>query len=143
MTTYARDLLQGWKILVVDDEVDSVELAHQILKYYGADVLKALNGQQGYDLAYQHMPHFIISDLSMPDMDGWQMLDALKRDRRTLDIPVIALTAHAMLGDREKAIAAGFTNYLTKPLTVQTFMNDLLSLLIEIPQFADDLKQGG
>jgi CheY-like chemotaxis protein len=75
----------------------------------------------------------------MPEMDGWGMLGALKLDRATLDIPVIALTAHAMVGDRERAIMAGFHNYLTKPLTPATFMKDLLVLLTDIPAFASEL----
>jgi CheY-like chemotaxis protein len=69
----------------------------------------------------------------MPVMDGWTMIDELKRDPSTQTIPAIALTAHAMIGDREKAIAAGYHNYLSKPLTPATFMKDLLRLLNDIP----------
>jgi CheY-like chemotaxis protein len=84
----------------------------------------------------EHRPAFIISDLSMPVMTGWEMLHELKLDRATMDIPVIALTAHAMEGDRTKAIAAGFHNYLTKPLRPQTFIRDLLHVVIDIPAIA-------
>ena len=84
-------------------------------------------------------PRFVISDLSMPEMDGWEFLSALKESVYTQDIPVIALTAHAMKGDRERAIAAGFHNYLTKPLTANTFMDELLVLLLAIPQLSDYL----
>jgi CheY-like chemotaxis protein len=77
----------------------------------------------------------------MPVMDGWEFMNTIKRDRRTLDIPVIALTAHAMPGDRERAITAGFHNYLTKPLTPATFMRDLLSLLVDVPELAGMLSQ--
>ena len=135
-----RDLLKNWTILVVDDEADSLDVARQILQFYGANVMTALNGEDGILLARQQQPRFIISDLSMPIMDGWKMIDLLKKERATADIPVIALTAHAMPGDRQKAIAAGFTNYLTKPLTVSNFMNDLLALLVEIPAIAAQLK---
>ncbi len=70
----------------------------------------------------------------MPELDGWSMIYELNNDRTTLDIPVIALTAHAIVGDRERAIAAGFHNYLTKPLTPATFLNDLLKLVMDVPE---------
>jgi CheY-like chemotaxis protein len=70
----------------------------------------------------------------MPGMDGWMMIEALKNDPRTVSTPVIALTAHAMKGYRECAIASGFHNFLTKPLTPETFINDLLILLVDIPE---------
>jgi CheY-like chemotaxis protein len=124
--------LKGRKILVIDDEPDSLEVVQILLEMYEVDVITATNGQEGLDEARKHHPVFIISDLSMPDTNGWEMLDALKRDRVTLDIPVIALTAHAMEGDRNKAIGAGFHNYLTKPLKPDTFINDLLHVVMDI-----------
>jgi CheY-like chemotaxis protein len=87
-------------------------------------------------------PKLIISDLSMPVMDGWEFIEAMKKDRELAGIPTIALTAHAMPGDREKAIAAGFHNYLTKPLTVDTFSSDLVRILIDIPELSGYLGLG-
>jgi CheY-like chemotaxis protein len=75
----------------------------------------------------------------MPNMSGWQMLHTLKNDIATRDIPVIALTAHAMKGDRQRAMEVGFHNYLVKPLQPETFINDLLRLIVDIPEFADRL----
>jgi CheY-like chemotaxis protein len=75
----------------------------------------------------------------MPEMDGWEFLKALRERTDHQNIPVIALTAHAMRGDRERAITAGFHNYLTKPLTADTFIDQLLKLLLDIPQLADHL----
>lgn len=135
-----RDILKEWKVLVVDDEPDSLEVATRILRHYGASVTTATNGQEGLDAIKATRPRFVISDLSMPVMDGWEMLRAVKEDRTTLDIPVIALTAHAMAGDRERAIMAGFHNYLTKPLTPATFMKDLLHLLMDIPELAQAIN---
>ncbi len=135
-----RDLLKGWNILVVEDEPDSLEVAERILRFYGATVHTAANGREGLEIARKIHPKFIISDLSMPVMDGWEMLFELKQDRSTMDIPVIALTAHAMKGDRDRAIIAGFHNYLTKPLTPANFMRDLLILLDNIPDIALALK---
>lgn len=140
MSKIPFDLLQGWDIVVVDDEPDSLEVARYILDFYGAKVHTASNGTEGYELIRQILPKFVISDLSMPHVDGWAMLNQLKEDLATRDIPVIALTAHAMVGDRERAIAAGFYNYLTKPLNADTFMDQLIKLLINIPLLSEALK---
>src|SRR5438067_2429961 len=94
-------LLKGWKVLVVDDEPDSVLVAQSLLEMCGADVMTATNGKSGFELAKESRPQFIISDLSMPEMSGWQMLHELNNTLATQNIPVIALTAHAMVGDRQ------------------------------------------
>jgi two-component system cell cycle response regulator DivK len=128
--------MAGWTVLVVDDEPDSLEVAGTLLEMVGVDVLTANNGKEGLQQAKTRRPKFIISDLSMPEMSGWEMLKHLKEDLSTQDIPVIALTAHAMQGDRERVITAGFHSYLSKPLHPETFITDLLRLLIDIPQMA-------
>jgi CheY-like chemotaxis protein len=130
-------ILKDWEVLVVDDDAMSLMVAMMILNHHGAKVHTATNGQEGLEMARLLRPRLIISDLSMPVMDGWMMIDELKRDVSTHTIPAIALTAHAMIGDREKAIAAGFHNYLSKPLTPATFMKDLMRLLNDIPGLAD------
>lgn len=130
-----RDILSGWQVMVVDDEADSLDVARRILTFYGAEVFTAVNGKDALVQVRRLRPDFIISDLSMPELDGWGLLFELKQDRATLEIPVIALTAHAMAGDRSRGIAAGFHNYMTKPLTPSTFMNELMILLSDIPEF--------
>jgi two-component system response regulator len=102
-------------------------------------VYTASNGKEGLKVTQEVQPRFVISDLSMPVMDGWGFINAVKNDRRLAHTPVIALTAHAMIGDRERAIAVGFHNYLTKPLTVDTFMADLVRLLVDIPELSEEL----
>jgi len=134
------DLLKDWDIVVIDDEPDSLEVARYILDFYGAKVHTANNGKEGLALVEKIQPRFVISDLSMPEMDGWEFLKALKAQTTNNDIPVIALTAHAMKGDKERAIEAGFNNYLTKPLTAMTFIDQLLTLLLAIPQLAEHLN---
>ncbi len=134
-TPIRRDILQGWEVVVIDDEPDSLEVASRILRFYGANVYTASNGKEGLELIRHHRPKFVISDLSMPVMDGWEMLFEIQQDRHIAQIPIIALTAHAMVGDRTRAIEAGFYNYLTKPLTPSTFMGDLLRLLMDVPDF--------
>jgi len=143
MTSFlmSEDLLKGWQVLVVDDEPDSLEVAQELLEMCGATVLTASNGREALDKAGQYRPRFILSDLSMPDMSGWQLRRALTDNLATKSIPVIALTAHAMQGDRELAFAAGFHNYLSKPLIPETFINNVLTLLMDIPSIAHDLTQ--
>jgi CheY-like chemotaxis protein len=136
-----KDILKGWDVVVVDDEFDSLMVAEVILTEHGATVHTAENGSDGLALVRGVRPRFVISDLSMPVMDGWGMIHEMMQDRMTADIPVIALTAHAMVGDRERAIASGFRNYLTKPLTASTFMQDLLRLLTDIPEVAQYLTK--
>lgn len=140
MNKIPRNLLADWDIVIVDDETDSLRVAQIILNSYGANLYTASDGQEGLKVIREVHPKFVISDLSMPILDGWGLINEMKRDRGLMDIPVIALTAHAMLGDRERAISAGFHNYLTKPLTVKTFMQDLVTLIADIPNLASDLN---
>ena len=140
MIDLPKDLLQGWDIVVIDDEEDSLLVAQVILDEYGANTHTATNGEEGLYLIRNVRPKFIISDLSMPVLDGWGLINRLQTDPSLKDIPAIALTAHAMIGDRERAIAVGFHNYLTKPLTVETFIQDLVKLLVDIPELANELN---
>jgi CheY-like chemotaxis protein len=127
--------LDGWLVLVVDDEFDSREVATMMLERAGATVITAEHGKEALTVITKKRPNFILSDLSMPVMDGWQLMYALNQNSDTIDIPVIALTAHAMRGDRERAMAAGFRNYINKPLDAKKFMSQLLVILVEQPEF--------
>lgn len=134
-------VLQGWRVVVVDDEPDALTIVRLLLTHYGAEVVTAPDGASGLELIRRERPSFVITDLSMPVMNGWDLIDTLKKDRTLLDIPIIALTAHAMQGDREQAIARGFHNYLTKPLVPETFVASVLTLLAaDFPELADVLK---
>ncbi len=133
MNKVPREILQGWEVVVIDDDANSLDIAERILLHYGATVHTAVNGKEGLSLIQQVRPRFVVSDISMPVLDGWKLIEELKRDPRLANIPVIALTAHAMIGDRERAIAAGFHNYLSKPLSPGTFITDLLHLLVDVP----------
>lgn len=118
--------------LVVDDDPLGLEMIITLLNLHGAKTYEASNGATGLEFARQLYPDVIISDLSMPVMNGWKMIDELKKERTTMDIPIIALTAHAMRGDREKAIAAGCHNYMTKPIDPYSFIADLKTILADI-----------
>ena len=130
MITLTSTTLKNWTILIVDDEVDSLDVATYLFNFYGANVLTAENGEQGLQLAHEHHPLFILSDLSMPQVSGWDMIAKLKQDPTTADIPVIALTAYAMQGDRDKTISAGFHNYISKPITPETLCAMFLVALL-------------
>lgn len=136
----ANTPLKGWTVLVVDDEFDSRMVAEIMLEDAGARVVTAINGREALDRLRQEKPRFILSDLSMPVMDGWQLMAALNDNRATAAIPVIALTAHAMVGDRERALAAGFRNHITKPLSADKFMTQLLAILEDQPEFSGSFE---
>lgn len=121
--------LAGLTVVVVDDEPDSLDVAATLLAAFGANVITASNGEQALAAVRQHHPAFVVSDLSMPVMSGWELLHAIQRDETTAAIPVIALTAHAMAGDRDRALAAGFHDYMTKPIRPETFVTDLLRVI--------------
>lgn len=124
-----KDFLTGWDVLVVDDQDDALQLIEDILSEYGAKVHLARNGAEGLSLARQIMPKFIISDIAMPVMDGWEMADKLKNDPHTQHIPIIALTAYSDAEDRKMAMSKGFHNYLPKPLRPGILMSQILILL--------------
>ncbi len=109
------------KVLVVEDVDFNRELVVQLLedKYH---VIEAVNGQEGLELAERERPELILMDLSLPVMDGWEATRRLKANDDLRSIPVIALTAHAMVGDEERALAAGCDDYLVKPLDEDELM---------------------
>lgn len=118
-----------WSVLVVDDEPDNREIAETVLSFNGVKVRTAIHGADGLKLLEDLTPTFVLLDLSMPIMDGWEMIKAMRANPKTQAIPVIALTAHAMAGDREKAYEAGFDGYIAKPFRIPTFMSELKSCL--------------
>jgi CheY-like chemotaxis protein len=121
---------KSWSILVVDDEPDNVEVVTDTLAFFGLTVKSAPNGVEGLELLKTFTPDIILLDLSMPKMDGWEMRQAIKRNPATVQIPVIALSAHAMAGDKERALDAGFDGYLTKPIRIATLLEDIRTELL-------------
>jgi CheY-like chemotaxis protein len=103
------------RILIVEDVEDNREL---LVQYFADEfeVLEAVDGRQGVAMAREARPDLILMDLSLPELDGWQAAAMLKTDERTRDIPIIAISAHAMVGDKERALAAGCNGYLAKPV---------------------------
>lgn len=108
-------MTQRKRILIVEDVQDNRELLVQLLEDQ-YEIFEAEDGKEGLAKAEQLRPDLILMDLSLPVLDGWQASAALKSDSRTRHIPIIAVTAHAMVGDEEKALAAGCDGYLSKPV---------------------------
>lgn len=105
------------KILVVEDNEDNLTVLCDELEYVGYEVISAANGEEAIEKTLTERPDLILMDISIPVIDGWEATRRLKADPKTVDIPIIALTAHAMAGDAEKAKAAGCDGYIAKPCT--------------------------
>ena len=117
------------RILLVEDNEMNGDMLSRRLTREGYEVEIAVNGQQGVDLARSSLPDLILMDMSLPIMNCWEATETLKADDRTKQIPVIALTAHAMLEDREKALAAGCDDYDTKPVDLARLLGKMTALL--------------
>ena len=104
------------RILAVDDVSHNLDLMTYLLQASGHEVIAAANGAAAVRLAKEHLPDLIVLDVQLPDFDGFEVLRQLQADASCADIPVIAVTAYAMVGDRDDALAAGFDGYLAKPI---------------------------
>jgi two-component system, cell cycle response regulator DivK len=117
------------KVLVVEDNEMNRDMLSRRLTRRGFQVIFAVDGQQGVDLARSEQPDIILMDMSLPVIDGWEATRRVKSDEATRSVPVIGLTAHAMAGDREKAIAAGCDDYDTKPVELERLIGKMERLL--------------
>lgn len=117
--------MAGEKILIVEDNPLNMELTADILAAAGYTVLQADNPERGIALARAERPALILMDVRLPGMDGLSATEILKRGAETREIPVVALTAHAMKGDEEKALAAGCEGYITKPVNTRTLPREV------------------
>lgn len=116
-------------ILIVEDNEMNRDMLSRRLKRRGFELLIAVDGQQGLDIATEQQPDLILMDMSLPVLDGWEATRRLKAQESTKHIPVVALTAHAMAGDRESAIEAGCDEYDTKPVELARLLEKIKSLL--------------
>lgn len=117
------------RILIVEDNEMNRDMLSRRLIRRGFEVLIAEDGQAGVELTTREMPDLILMDMSLPVIDGWEATRRIKADSATASIPVIALTAHAMEGDREKAIEAGCDDYDTKPIELGRLIAKIARLL--------------
>ena len=119
------------KILLVEDNELNRDMLSRRLIRRGFDVAIAVDGGQGADMAVSESPDLILLDMSLPVMNGWEVAQKLKADSATRNIPIIALTAHAMGGDREKALDAGCNEYETKPVEFKRLLEKMNGFLEE------------
>tara|TARA_B100000029_G_scaffold509322_1_gene598236 strand:- start:259 stop:621 length:363 start_codon:yes stop_codon:yes gene_type:complete len=113
------------KILIVEDNEMNRDMLSRRLERKGFSVVMAEDGQKGVDMSKSESPDLILMDLSLPVMDGWAATSTIKADTQTNSIPIIVLTAHAMAGDREKALEAGADEYDTKPIDFKRLMGKI------------------
>ena len=111
------------KVLVVDDNKDNIFLIRYILQKSGYQVIEAIDGLSGVRLAIEEKPDLILMDIQLPDIDGLEATQRIRESGANGNVPIIALTAFAMSGDRDRALAAGCTGYITKPINVKSFTN--------------------
>ena len=111
------------QILVVEDNERNMKLFSELLRASGYRTLEATTGERAVELALEHQPDLVLMDIQLPDIDGIEALGRLRADERFATAPVLALTAQAMEGDRERFLAAGFDGYLSKPVDIAEFVS--------------------
>jgi two-component system cell cycle response regulator DivK len=112
----------GEQILVVEDNATSMKLVRDVLQVFGYRILEATTGAQALSLAARHRPALVLMDIGLPDMDGREAVGRLRMDPRTTSLPVLALTAQAMKGDRERFLLSGLDGYLSKPVDIDELL---------------------
>lgn len=120
---------QTKKILIVEDDEKSLYLARFILEKQGYEVIEAMDGLEAIDKAFRENPDMILMDMQLPKLDGYETTMRIKANEKSNKIPVIALTAYAMKGDREKTLAAGCSGYIEKPIDAATFAEEVKKYL--------------
>jgi two-component system cell cycle response regulator DivK len=112
----------GAQVLVVEDNEKNMKLFRDVLQASGFRLLEATTGEQAMELAAEHQPNLVLMDIQLPDIDGVEALGRLRADVRTASIPVVALTAQAMHGDRQRFLDVGFVAYISKPVNILEFV---------------------
>jgi two-component system cell cycle response regulator DivK len=130
------------RILVAEDRPASLELIRTVLESAGYEVIEAIDGQDAVDKAAAAPVDLILLDLQMPRIDGFGVLARLRRDSRFANTPIVALTASAMHGDRERALAAGFSGYVAKPVDLAVLRSEVKRLLDERTPDARERENG-
>jgi two-component system cell cycle response regulator len=117
------------RILIIEDNETNLELMIYLLQEFGYEPMTALDGEEGLTAIRQERPDLVLCDIQMPNLDGYELVKIVKADPDLRQIPIVAVTALAMAGDRDKGLAAGFDSYINKPLNPQTFVQQVEKLL--------------
>lgn len=134
--------LQGQTVVVVDDDKGSlILLCHTLRSVFKCEVRVASGGKEAKEIMKRDDISVVFTDLSMPDMDGWKLLEVIRSDQRTSSIVVIAVTAHVMAGDKERVLAGGFDGFLGKPYYPTQLGQVLGDILAEVPQQRANRKE--
>ncbi len=115
----------GWNILIVDDEPDNVGVISCLLSFHNIPFRTADDGAAGLKLIREQRPTVVLLDIAMPNMSGWDVIKTIREDPELKDIVVMALTAYAMEGDRERVMGAGFDAYISKPISILAVMDNI------------------
>ncbi len=117
------------KVLVIEDNEQNIYLMDFLLKNSGFEVIQARDGMDGIAMAREEAPDLILLDIQLPGIDGYAVAEKLSQDEEYAPAPIVAVTSYAMVGDREKALAAGCTGYIEKPINPETFISEILRFL--------------
>jgi two-component system cell cycle response regulator DivK len=117
------------RVLLVEDNEDNRTIYSTVLRYLGYQVIEAVDGLQAVALARSERPDIVLMDISIPGIDGWEATRVLREDPTTRALPIVALTAHALADDRERAAKAGFTSYLAKPIEPNAVVAEVRRLI--------------
>jgi len=112
-------------LLIIEDNPQNYYMMSFLLEKNGFNVIGAENGREGIDKALQYKPRAILLDIQLPEMDGYAVAEELKKHGELADVPIIAVTSYAMVGDRERILAAGATGYIEKPINPETFVAEI------------------
>jgi len=116
-------------LLVIEDNEQNFYMMRFLLEKHGFTIIGAENGRLGIEMALRHKPRAILLDIQLPEMDGYAVAAELKKHDELADIPIIAVTSYAMVGDREQILTAGATGYIEKPINPETFVDEIIHYL--------------
>lgn len=116
-------------LIIIEDNEQNLYLMRFLLEKSGFEIISATNGKEGIELALKHKPQAILLDIQLPEMDGYAVAAELKKHVELAGVPIIAVTSYAMIGDRERILAAGATGYIEKPINPETFVEEIKRFL--------------
>jgi two-component system cell cycle response regulator DivK len=119
----------NYTLLIIEDNEQNYYMMRFLLEKNGFTVIGAETGREGIDMALRHKPDAILLDIQLPEMDGYAVATEIRKNAEILEIPIIAVTSYAMMGDRERVLAAGANGYIEKPINPETFVGEIKGYL--------------